>query len=313
MSHPTDTSEPPPPANGPFRTSAHSAAGLTRHQLERGLAEGSLRRVVTGAVVDGELADSLELRARSVALVLSRDHIVCDRTAAWLHGVDTLLYQEHEILPAVEVCALRGHEPSVRSGVDGRTRDLSPHDVTEIDGVRVTTPLRTALDLGCHLRRREAYAALVAFARNHGLERAELQREALRFKRRRGVRQLRELMPLVDPRIESARESWTILAILDAGLPAPEPQVWIEVDGVPTWRLDFAYRLAKVCVEYDGFAAHEATLEQRAYDERRRAWLRAHGWTVIVIRNGDFTGEALDRWLRELREALRPTYSNRRF
>ena len=42
---------------------------------------------------------------------------------------------------------------------------------------------------------------------------------------------MRELIALVDPRAESARESWTRLAIHDAGIVAPEPQVWIEIDG----------------------------------------------------------------------------------
>jgi len=27
----------------------------------------------------------------------------------------------------------------------------------------------------------------------------------------------------VEPRVESARESWTLLEIIDAGLPVPEP------------------------------------------------------------------------------------------
>lgn len=297
----------------PFRTSDLTRIGLTRHGLVEGLAAGSLRRIVAGVAVGAHVVDSIELRAAAVALVLGPDHVVCDRTAAWLHGVDTLLYQEHEILPAVEVCALRGHEPSVRSGVDGRTRDLAPADVMVVDGVRVTTPLRTALDLGCHLRRREAYAALNAFARLHQLDPADLETESLRFRRRRGVRQLRQLVRLVDPRIESARESWTYLAIHDAGLPLPEPQLWIEVGGVPTYRLDFGYRLSKVCVEYDGVDFHDMTAEQRAYDEERRGWLRDHGWTVIVVRNGDFTGAALEAWLGCLRRALTPAYRNRRF
>lgn len=299
--------------SGPFRTSALRRVGLTRHGLTTALAEGAVRRVVAGVVVSSDVPDGLDLRARAVALVLGSDHVVCDRTAAWLHGVDTLLYQEHEILPAVEVCALRGHEPSVRAGVDGRTRDLAPGDVTMIDGVRVTTPLRTALDLGCNLRRREAFAALVAFARLHGLSPTDMAEAARRFRRRRGVRQLRELIGLIDARIESAREAWTYLAIHDAGLPAPEPQVWVEIGGVPTYRLDFAYRRSKVCVEYNGIEAHERTAEQRAKDERRLEHLRAMGWTVIVVRNGDFTGEALESWLAALRRALTPTYSNRRF
>ena len=122
--------------------------------------------------------------------------------------------------------------------MDGRTRDLAAGDIMVISGVRVTTPLRTALDLGCHLHRRDALAALDQFMRHHGLGREHMTTEALRFFRRRGVVQLRQLIPLADPRAESPRESWTRLAIVDAGLPCPEPQHWIEVDGVPTFRLD---------------------------------------------------------------------------
>jgi hypothetical protein len=297
----------------PFLTNDPAAVGLTRRRLADALSEGAARRVFAGVVVASGVTDSIELRAAALALALGPEHVVCDRTAAWLHGVDTLQYQEHEILPAVEVCALRGHEPSARDGVDGRTRDLAREDIMTIRGIRVTTPMRTALDLGCHLRRREAFAALNAFARLHGLARAEMAAEAKRFRRRRGVRQLRQLIPLVDARIESARESWTYLAIHDAGLPLPEPQVWIEIDGVPTYRLDFAYRLSKVCVEYNGFDAHDATDDQRADDDRRLAWLEAHGWTVIVVRVGDFSGAALELWIRRLRQALTPAYTNRRF
>ena len=99
------------------------------------------------------------------------------------------------------------------------------------------------------------------------------------------------------------------LAIHDAGLVAPEPQFWVETEGVRAYRLDLAYPRARIAVEYDGWEAHEQTQEQRENDCARREWLRDNGWTVIVVRRGDFTGPALDRWLRELTEALRPTYS----
>jgi hypothetical protein len=181
-----------------------------------------------------------------------------------------------------------------------------------LHGVRITTPLRTALDLGCCLRRREAFAAICALARAHVITRDDLARVLPRYRRRRGVVQLRGLVPLVDSRFESQREAWCFLAIVDAGMASPEPQVWIEIDGVPTYRLDLAYPRRRVCVEYDGHDAHSSD-EQRAHDRARRKWLRDHGWTVIIVREGDFTGEALDRWLGELRAALDPTYSNRRW
>lgn len=294
----------------PF-TRAHLAdLGLGDTDLRRGLRRLEIRPVVRGVYAVVDLCDCLELRARAVAAILPPHHVVTDRTAAWLHGVDVHVYAEHDVVPSVETCALRGHEPTGLSGVDGRTRDLRPEDVVLAHGVPVTTPLRTALDLGCCLRRREAYAALNALARAFGMTADDYRRVMPRYRRRRGVIQLRELIGLVDPRLESQRESWLLLAIADAHLPLPEPQFWIEIDGVLTYRLDFAYARLKVCVEYDG---HEAHAGRGAEDEERRDWLRRHGWIVIVVRNGDFTGEALDRWLRELREALTPSYSNRRW
>jgi hypothetical protein len=150
-------------------------------------------------------------------------------------------------------------------------------------------------------------------ARLHGLTREDYLRSLPRYRRRRGVIQLRELVLVVDPRLESQRESWVLLAILDACLPVPEPQFWVEVDGVPTFRLDFAYPRLRVCIEYDGADWHGGTPEQREHDQARRTWLRDHGWTVMVVRKGDFRSGALDAWLAELRTTLRPAYSNRRW
>lgn len=297
----------------PFTRADLAALDRSPADLRRAIRGGDLRGVVRGVFVAAGVPDTIELRAGALAEVVSPHHVVTDRTAAWLHGVDAHAYAEHDSVPLIETCAVRWHEPTARAEADGRTRDLHPCDVMVLHGVPVTTPLRTALDLGCCLRRREAFAAMVALARLHRLTSDDLVRELGRYRRRRGVIQLRGLAGLVDPRIESPREAWVFLEIADGGLPLPEPQFWIVVDGVPTFRLDFAYPKARVCVEYDGVEAHEQSDEQREHDRRRRRWLRDHGWTVIVVRNGDFTRDELDRWLRELREALRATYSNRRW
>lgn len=294
----------------PFSRADLADLGLSENDLRRAHRSGAVCSPVRGVFVAAHVEQTLELRARAVAKVVRPGQVVTDRTAAWLHGVDAHVYAEHDLVLPVEICAPRWRAPTKLKGVDGRTRDLIPEDVMPLHGVQVTTPLRTALDLGCCLRRREAFAAMVILASVHGLTAVDLERALGRYRRRRGVVQLRGLVGLVDPRIESAREAWVLLAIADAGLPLPEPQVWIEIDGVPTYRLDFAYRRAKVVVEYDGREAHEGREDE---DETRRAWLRARGWTVIVIRLGGFTDDALDCWLRELREALAPTYTNRRW
>lgn len=296
----------------PFTRADLTDRGFPPSALRRGLDRGEVRTVLRGVFVRAPVPDTIELRAAAVARSARPHHVVTDRTAAWVHGVDAYAYDEHETVPPIETCALRGHEPTAIAGIDGRTRDLLPGDVMQVHGLRVTTPLRTALDLGCCLRRREAFGVMVAMARRHGLTSTDYARALPRYRRRRGVVQLRDLVPLVDPRIESTREAWVLLEIADAGLPLPEPQMWVDVDGVPTYRLDFAYRRRRVCVEYDGREAHEAP-EHRARDERRRAWLRQQGWVVIVVRAGDFSGDRLDAWLGELREALKPAYSNRRW
>ncbi|WP_344044846.1 DUF559 domain-containing protein [Nocardioides panacihumi] len=298
----------------PFRASDLSSLELSRAHLRQMIETGQVRRLLRGIYVRADAADTVLLRAQAVAIAVDEHHVVCDRTAAWLHEVDVLTAAELDVLPPIETCTLKGRHNTERVDVDGHQRDLQAVDIMVIHGLRVTTPVRTALDLGCLLRRREAYAALNEFARRHAITPQQLTAEvARRFRGRRGVRQLRALIPLIEPRVESVRESWTLLAIHDAGLPLPEPQVWIEIDGVPTYRLDFAYRRLRVAVEYDGRDAHDLTAEQREHDTARRAWLRAHGWTVIVLREGDFTGLALDRWLARLAAALRPSYSNRRW
>lgn len=296
----------------PFTTAAARELGIGRKRLDTALREGLIRRVLHGVYLRRDQPDTVETRVACAALVIAPGSVIRDRTAAWVHRIDTLTYAEHDILPPLETCVPRFRAPSDRAGVDGGTRDLSEHDVMTVCGVQVTTPLRTALDLGCHLRRREALAALDQFIRRHEISRDELRREAVRFFRRRGVVQLRRLIPLADSRAESPRESWTRLEIIDAGLPCPEPQHWIDIDGIPTYRLDLAYPRIRVAVEYDGDEFHR-TEEQRRHDTERREWLMQHGWVVIVIRNGDFTDPGLQRWLSELRAALRPTYSNRRW
>ena len=297
------------PPDHPFVSSDLPRLELTHGELTRMVVAGAVRRVFYGGYLPTCLEDSIETRAALVARLLPAHHVVTGRTAAWLWGEDTYTWSESDTIPALDVCALRGHEPTQRHGIDGHTRDLSARDITVVADVRVTTPLRTAMDLGCTLKAREALAVLDAFARDHGVSVADLRSELPRFRRRRGVRQLRALVPLVDPRAESPRESWVRYEIHAAGLPAAEPQYWILINGVRTFRLDLAYVRRRVAVEYDGFDAHERTQEQRDHDNARREWLRKNGWTVIVVRRGDFTGRALERWLRELRDALTPSYS----
>ncbi len=289
----------------PFLRDDLTAFGISDYELRRLLDQREIRRVLQGVYVDNALPDSLELRARAAALVVSLHAVLCDRSAAWLLGVDVLAYREHEVIPQLEFFVLRGRRRIERQEIAGGERDLAAHDIVEILGVKVTSPLRTALDLGCRLPRYQAIAALDAIMRQYGLTRRQLEGELRRYRRRRGVVQLRQLVPLTDPRAESARESWTRLAILDSHLPKPELQHWVTEHGRDVFRLDLAYPKSRIAIEYDGEAFHDLTDDQRERDRLRRAWLRDRGWTVIVVTKAGFSDEGREAWLRELRRALR--------
>ena len=289
----------------PFTCNDAKRLGISRYRLDAALANREIRRVLTGVFVRADAPDTNGLRALAAALVISPYAVACDRTAAWLHGVDVMDFRELDILPPLETFVLRGHRRTNRPECRGGSRDLSPEDICVVGGVTATTPLRTALDLGCTLSRRRALAALDSFMRIHGITHAEMRRLLPRYFRRRGVVQLRQLIPIADGRAESSGESWTRLEILDARLPAPEPQYWVMVEGRPTYRLDLAYPKARVAVEYDGREFHEGD-DQREADAKRRRWLRDQGWTVIVVDKDSFTAEAVNAWLGELRAALRP-------
>jgi Protein of unknown function (DUF559) len=287
----------------PFTPAAARLAGISPRRLATLVDSGELRRVLTGVYVVSKAPDSLETRIAAAHLVLSDHAVICDRTAAWLWGVDTFAFQELEILPPLESYVRRGHNRTRRPQCSGGVRDLSGDDIVTVAGTDVTTPLRTAVDLACKLGPRDGLAALDGFMRHHGITQPEMRRQLVRYFRRRGVVQARTLVSWADPRAESAGESWTRCDMLHRGLPVPELQWRVMVDGREVVRLDMAYPKHKVAVEYDGREFHESE-ERRAHDRARRAWLEERGWTVIVVTKDDFTPEAVDVWIARIRRAL---------
>ncbi|MDQ6527492.1 type IV toxin-antitoxin system AbiEi family antitoxin domain-containing protein [Nocardioides sp. LHD-245] len=153
---------------GPFHVRDADSHGLTRSRIRHAVAAGLLIRIGSGTYRRTDEPDSIALRVLAVRCSVAADQIVVDRTAAWVHGVDLYPAGGNDVRPPIETCSLRGRRATRRGELDGRERDLRPGDIVELDGLRVTSPLRTSLDLGCHLRRREAFAAMCLLARLHG-------------------------------------------------------------------------------------------------------------------------------------------------
>lgn len=301
------------PTLRPFTTSQARGLGYDNKALSRLVADHVLQHPFTGVYLNADLEITGAVWAQTAALVINDDAVLCDRSAAEAWGIDAYRYGELDVVPPLEYYTLRGSRAIERHGCRGGQRDLKPEDWCLLAGVRVTTPIRTALDLGCNLYARDALAAMNALARAHDFSSRDLTRSLPRYRRRRGVVQLRRLVRLVDPRVESAGESWTCEVLDGCGFEMPKPQHWIYIDGVPTYRLDLVYEHARIVIEYDGEEFHSREGDKDR-DKLRRKWLRDHGWYVIVLRKDSFTPEAIDAWTCELRDELvARTRSNKRF
>lgn len=202
----------------------------------------------------------------------------------------------------LEVTAYGGHDRTTRAGCAGSTRDLAAGDITQIGTVPVTTELRTCLDLACKLRPMSALASTETFLRDGKVCKDDLIAQLPRYRGRRGIRLAREVIAIADGTVESPGESFTKMGIYQAGLPLPTPQVWVQTGGDTGFRLDHAYEGLKVAVEYDGEEFHGP--EQQKYDRARRAWLRDHGWYLIVVRKDRLSQPEVEQWTRELRHVL---------
>lgn len=298
----------PLPLHLPFTTRTATTYGISARTLARLLRDGYLRRVLKGVLVAAHVEDSLSLRARALALVTPPGAVVTDWTAAWLH-TGLLRPGDHLEVPPVSVFLHAGEgrlrNPLVASGERTFRRD----DLCTVDGLRTTTPVRTAWDIGRLVHRDRAIGALDGLLRTGAFTRAELVRGVERFRGHRGVVQLRSLAPLADGRSESPGESLLRLRWLDIGsIPAPDLQVPIRGDdGRVRFRLDLGVPELRFAAEYDGQAHH--TDADREHDEARRDWIRRErGWVVVVIRKENVSGAAADverRLIEGVREARR--------
>lgn len=280
----------PVPIDRPFTASYAASAGVGPRLRRRLVEAGLLRPVLRGVLVATQVPDSLRLRVSAVRLVVPEHVVAVDRLAAWIHGVDALPRSAIHELPSLDVFSRAGsrmRRDSIRSGV----RDLTARDVRVIDGLQVTSPLRTACDLGRLLWRYDALGAIDGFLRL-GVDHDELLREVDRFRGYRGVVQLRTLVPLGDDGAESQPESALRLHWHEAELPCPETQIWVYDGDVPRFRIDLGHEGVRYGVEYFGEAWHDE--DQREHDEGRIRWLEDdRDWVMDVFRKHHVYGQEL--------------------
>lgn len=263
---------------------------LTRGQLRR----RGYRRLVQGVYADPGLPFDHELKCRGVALLLPEGAVLGGHSAAGWFGApfaaggDPVTVLRTDRVPWKGPRGVRVHQTSLR-----------PEDRMVVDGVPLSSPLRTAWDVVALEPLGTAVAALDAMVRADVVSIAQLRRMADQGAGRFGAARMRRAVPLVDPRAESPPESRVRLALVLAGL-APEPQYEVRLGGRFVARVDLAWPEAKLALEYDG--AYHFEDGQIVRDDARLEALRAAGWTVIRISATDLRN--LDAVVDRVRRAL---------
>jgi hypothetical protein len=175
----------------------------------------------------------------------------------------------------------RNRSRVVRAEARVHRQDLSADDRVHRDGLELTTPLRTVLDLCRSLPLPEAVAVADSALRRGLVTVEELAGAARALPPAVGRGRVAAVVRLVDPWSGSVLESLFRVLLHLAGLPAPETQLGVRGPrGRWIGRVDFAWPSARLVVETDGYAFHADRSSYRA-DRRRSNALVLAGWRVL--------------------------------
>jgi hypothetical protein len=254
---------------------------LTEYELRRWH-----RRIFRDVYVSRGDHVSLRDRIAGAWLRSGRRGIVAGVAASALHGASWV----DDDIP-IEMIWSTTRSPE---GVVARDERVAEDEIIRINAVPATTRARTAFDLGRHSSRGEAIARLDALMWSSPFSPEDVLLLAKRYCGVRGVRRLREVLPLVDGGADSPRETWLRLLYVDAGLPRPTTQIPI-FDGHKIIRtVDMGWEDFKVAAEYDG-DQHRTNRKQYVKDLRVLPQLERLGWIVIRVINEDNPAEVLER------------------
>jgi hypothetical protein len=240
-----------------------------------------------GVYIPKGATPTLQDRTLGAWLTSDRAGVIGGAAASALHGAEWVDDDE----PIEVLVAERRRQP----GLTIRMDRLSEDEIMRVADLRVTTPVRTAFDLGRYRKRYDAIGRLDALIRAAAFSPDEMAMLMRRYGPVRGVRQLRELLPLVDAGAASPKESWLRLLLIDGGFPIPETQIPVLDDfGEPFAFLDMGWRDIQLAVEYDG-DQHRTYRPQYVKDQRRLPKIAQRGWEVIRVIAEDRQSEILEK------------------
>lgn len=288
-------------ADVPFHSIASRQGGVvSAAQLsELGVSQATLhRRVKTGELVEVHRgvyrvvgAPRSELQELWAGLLAAGDRAaVSRRSAASLWGLHGIWAGQ---LP--EITVPTDWPLDLNGVVVHRSDHLALPDVVErTDGLRVTSPARTLLDIGAAVGPLAVESACIDALHRGLVSYRKLVDVYARVggKGRPGSAAMRQFLQGSCEgvaAIESELEVRLWRLLRQFGFPRPTPQFWVSTPG-GRFRLDFAWPELTAGVELNGKAGHAGPLAQKR-DRRRAKLLREAGWTVFEYGWGDVVGQ----------------------
>lgn len=276
-----------------FATKAIDAAGIP-HGRRRG---NDLIRVSRGILVPAgvPLQGAAALAAYTETNTLA---VLSHLSAARLWGMPLPLVQSGDW--RIHLATPPGSGAPRRVNIVGHRLALAQWEFCQLDGVRLTSPARTWLDLAASLTLKDLVAAGDFLVCSHGpafpvpresiCSLADLENTIAWHPGLRGLRNARAALALIRVGADSPPETFMRLALVDAGLPEPELNVVLEDEsGWPVLWPDGAYRRYRISLQYDG--GHHNSPDQYRRDIRRRETTRALGWEEIRLAHDDVRGD----------------------
>ena len=257
------------------REQAH-AVGVSDAMIQHRLEAGELIAVDYGVYASALTPPSWHQRL--LAVCLASPAVASHRAAGALWRGSDLL----QVL--LEVTAVRHLRRSAQDVIWHESYFLDNRDVTEIDGIPVTSATRTVLDLAAVLDEDHLIRVTDDMVRRRLTSIEKLGGELERMgPRRPGAKRMRAVL---ERRIGVVIPETDLETVFDSllrrnGFPEPERQVWVDTAAGP-YRMDFAYKRYRIGMEPMGREAHADHWEE---DIDRLAELSAMDWQMLPFSN----------------------------
>ena len=268
--------------HGVVATRQLAALGLSQRAVSHRAAAGRLHRVHRGVYAVGHPILTVNGRRMAAILAAGPGAVLSHASAAALWEIRPTSATRIDV--SVRSAAGRGKRPGLRIH---RTPTLQADEITKHQGLRVTTPARTLLDLAAILTPRALERALDEAEVKQLYDRTSLDALARAHAGERGARALTQALDEDgEPTLTDSELEELMLALCaDHELPRPEPRAW-----VAGLRVDFLFAASRLVVETDGYRYHRT---RRAFerDRERDALLARAGYRVLRFSHRQLTRE----------------------